>query len=86
MISTEAGGEGLNLEAANIIFHFDLPYSYGKYVQRNGRIARLTQQKPMMVYNLIARKSMDEKVARIIAAKQDLSESLLMGDVREMLE
>ena len=85
LIATEAFSEGLNLEEANIVVHFDLPYSYGKYVQRNGRIARLTQQKPMMVYNLIARKSMDEKVARIIANKQDLSEMLLGRDVREML-
>lgn len=84
MLCSEAGGEGLNLEAANIIFHYDLPYSYGKYVQRNGRIARLTQTKPMMVYNLIARDSMDEKVAKIIAKKQDLAEILLGSDLTQI--
>lgn len=86
LLCSEAGGEGLNLEMANVIFHYDLPYSYGKYVQRNGRIARLTQKKPMMVYNLCARKSMDEKIARIIARKQDLAEELLGGgDIRQLL-
>jgi len=85
LLCSEAGGEGLNLEMANVIFHYDLPYSYGKYVQRNGRIARLTQTKPMMVYNLVARQSMDEHIAKIIARKQDLSEQLLMSDLRRLL-
>ena len=93
LISTDAGGEGLNLDAGSIIFHYDLPWSFGKYVQRNGRVKRLTQKKPMMVYNLVARKSMDGYMAKVLNAKSKLSSSLLdegdtpidMGDIKQML-
>lgn len=92
LICTDAGGEGLNIDRANIIFHFSLPYSYGKYVQRNGRIKRLTQKKPMIVYNLIANKSMDVWLSKMINAKARLSDQLLggapvtMADIKDMLE
>lgn len=92
LISTDAGGEGLNLDAGSIIFHYDLPWSYGKYVQRNGRIKRLTQKKPMMVYNLVARKSMDVYMSKVLHAKAKLSNELLgdapvtMDDIKEMLQ
>ena len=80
LISTDAGGEGLNIDRANIIFHFSLPYSYGKYIQRNGRIKRLTQKKPMVVYNLIANKSLDVWLSKMIKGKSDLSNTIL-GDI-----
>lgn len=92
LISTDAGGEGLNLDAGSIIFHYDLPWSYGKYVQRNGRVKRLTQSKPMMVYNLVARKSMDVYMSKVLHAKAKLSNELLgdapvsMEDIRSMLQ
>lgn len=94
LISTDAGGEGLNLDAGSIIFHYDLPWSFGKYVQRNGRVKRLTQKKPMMVYNLVARKSMDGYMAKVLNAKSKLSSALLddgdtpisMEQIQEMLK
>ena len=93
LISTDAGGEGLNLDTGSIVFHYDLPWSYGKYVQRNGRVKRLTQRKPMMVYNLVARKSMDGYMAKVLNAKSKLSSALLdesdtpisMEHIQEML-
>ena len=91
LICTDAGGEGLNIDRANIIFHFSLPYSYGKYVQRNGRIKRLTQKKPMIVYNLIANKSLDVWLSKMINTKSKLSDQLLgdgpinMQEIKDML-
>ncbi|MEK7092027.1 MAG: C-terminal helicase domain-containing protein, partial [Patescibacteria group bacterium] len=82
LISTDAGGEGLNLDSANFIFHYSLPWSYGKFVQRNGRIKRLTQKKPMMVYTLTARKSMDVYMAKTIRQKAKLSDNIF--DVSSM--
>jgi len=92
LISTDAGGEGLNLDRGNIIFHYDLPWSHGKYTQRNGRIKRLKQTKPTMVYHLIARKSMDIYMSKVLHAKSRLSDTLLgdtpisMEQVEEMLQ
>ena len=91
LLSTDAGGEGLNIDRANIIFHFSLPYSYGKYIQRNGRIKRLTQKKPMVVYNLIAAKTVDAWLSKMINTKAKLSDTVLgdtpvtMQDIQSML-
>lgn len=90
LISTDAGGEGLNLDRANIIFHYDLPWSYGKYVQRNGRIKRLTQKKPTIVYNLTAKKTIDTYIKKVLTSKEKLAGSLLgdpitMKDIKQIL-
>ncbi len=91
LISTDAGGEGLNLDAGSIIFHFSLPWSHGKYVQRNGRIKRLTQKKPTIIYNLIANKTIDAYTAKLLKNKKSVSDKVL-GDkpitqetIKEML-
>lgn len=89
LVSTDAGGEGLTLNRGDIIIHYDLPYSYKKYEQRNGRIKSLTKNRPMMIYNLTARKSMDVWLAKLIKGKSELSSALLgdkLGDIREMLK
>jgi SNF2 family DNA or RNA helicase len=80
LIMTEAGSEGLNLGVANIIIHFDIPWSLSKLTQREGRISRMTQTKKMFVYRLIARKTVDEYVLKKIYTKQGFSESILSTD------
>ena len=44
-ISTDAGGEGLNLQFANIIINYDLPWNPMKIEQRCGRVDRIGQQR-----------------------------------------
>ena len=92
LVSTDAGGEGLTLNSGDIIFHYDLPYSYGKYEQRNGRIKALDKKRPMMIYNLVAHKSMDGWLSKMIQHKSKLSSTLLgdtpisMEQIQEMLK
>lgn len=85
LISTDAGGEGVSYAAANFTFNYDLPYSYSKYEQRNGRMVLKDKTAPMAVFDLVARNSIDEKVARIIAKKKNLFDALLGTDVKEFL-
>ncbi len=90
-ISTEAGNAGINLQAANIIYNYDLPFSLGKLEQRNGRIRWHTQDKPVFFYNLMARlkggrKTIDQWVKEKIIKKQEISDQVLMSDVKEILE
>ena len=86
MICTDAGNEGVSYAAANFVFNYDLPYSYGKFEQRIGRPVLMGKTDPIAIFNLVARHSMDEHIAKIIARKQDLAEVLLGMDVREMLK
>jgi SNF2 family DNA or RNA helicase len=53
LISTDAGGEGLNLQFSNCIINYDLPWNPMKIEQRIGRVDRIGQQRDVIVYNFI---------------------------------
>ncbi len=60
MISTEAGGEGINLhENCHILVNYDLPWNPSRLVQRAGRLYRYGQQERVIVFNLMARDGFD---------------------------
>ena len=81
------GGEGLTLNRADIVIHYDLPYSYGKYFQRNGRARAVDKTKPVMIYNLIARKSLDNYLSQMIKKKAQMSEQILdMKQIKSILQ
>lgn len=89
-ISTEAGGAGINLQRANVLYNFDLPFSLGKLEQRIGRIYRHGQTKPVFIYNLMAhlnggRKGVDDWVAAKLFKKQELSDRLLIQQIKQEL-
>ena len=60
LISTEAGGEGINLhENCHILVNYDLPWNPSRLVQRAGRLYRYGQQERVIVFNLMARDGFD---------------------------
>lgn len=62
MISTEAGGEGINLhESCHVMVNYDLPWNPARLVQRIGRLYRYGQSKTVVVFNLHARDTFDNK-------------------------
>ena len=79
MIMTEAGGFGLNLQRANYIIHYDLPWSISKMEQREGRAHRIGQTSNLTVFRLIAQNTVDEYVLKILHRKHKLAEEIL-GD------
>ncbi len=82
MVSTDAGAYGLNLQSASYIFMYDTPWSIAKLMQREDRAHRIGQQKPVTVYNLIAKNSIDEYVAKVLHKKQRISVDILKDDER----
>lgn len=63
LISTEAGGEGINLqERCHIMINYDLPWNPMRLVQRIGRLYRYGQQKRVVVFNLHQKDSADEEI------------------------
>ena len=54
LVSTEAGGEGINLQFCYIVVNYDLPWNPMRYEQRVGRVYRYGQQKVVQIYNLRA--------------------------------
>lgn len=60
MISTEAGGEGINLQdGCHVMVNYDLPWNPARLVQRIGRLYRYGQREKVIVFNLHARDNFD---------------------------
>ncbi|SEJ72505.1 Helicase conserved C-terminal domain-containing protein [Deinococcus reticulitermitis] len=63
LVSTEAGGEGFNLQRrCHILVNYDLPWNPMRLVQRVGRLYRYGQQKPVVVFNLNVQGSLDDEI------------------------
>lgn len=69
LISTSAGGEGINLQIGHILFNYDLPWNPMAVEQRIGRIHRYGQQDTVQVYNLVAEDTVEERIYRLLEEK-----------------
>ncbi|MCL1874564.1 MAG: DEAD/DEAH box helicase, partial [Clostridiales bacterium] len=77
-LSTEAGGAGLNLQVADTLINFELPWNPAKKNQRIGRIDRLGQKSAnLTIYNLITRNSIEQQIAAGLLVKQNLFDGVL---------
>lgn len=77
-LSTEAGGSGLNLQVADTVINFELPWNPAKKNQRIGRIDRIGQQSNhLTVINLITRNSIEERINTGLALKQAMFDGVL---------
>jgi SNF2 family DNA or RNA helicase len=91
LIMSSAGMYGLNLQSANIVINYDLPFSISRLEQRVGRAHRIGQKKNVMVYNLLGKGTADMAIRKIIHAKSKLSDTILsdtpitMQDLQSML-
>ncbi len=63
MVSTEAGGEGINLQFCWIMVNYDIPWNPNRLEQRMGRVHRYGQQHDVHIYNLVA---VDTREGRIL--------------------
>lgn len=68
-ISTDAGGEGLNLQFSNIIINYDLPWNPMKIEQRCGRADRIGQQRDVHIYNFIVADTVENRVREVLEDK-----------------
>ncbi|MCS6971651.1 MAG: SNF2-related protein, partial [Leptospiraceae bacterium] len=76
-ISTEAGGEGRNLQVAACLINYDLPWSPLKLEQRIGRIHRFGQTRDVHIVNFACRDTVAERVLEILEQKIRIFENAL---------
>ncbi len=82
--STDAGGLGLNLQAADTVINLDIPWNPAVIAQRVGRVHRLGQYNPVTVINLVTKDSIEERVLATIRLKQKLFSGLFDGNATEV--
>ncbi len=71
-LSTDAGGVGLNLQAASAVINFEPPWNPARLEQRIGRVHRLGQANPVHVVHLLTRESIEERVWETLQLKKSL--------------
>ncbi|MGE8303654.1 MAG: SNF2-related protein [Pseudomonas kermanshahensis] len=79
LISLKAGGTGLNLTAADTVIHFDPWWNPASENQATDRAYRIGQDKPVFVFKLITRGTVEEKIQLLQQEKAALAASLLDG-------
>lgn len=79
-VSTDAGSTGLNLQVANYMVHFDLPWDPTLIEQRNGRIDRTGSKfSNATIYYYVMSDSFDEQLLNIIQKKSELASQIIEG-------
>ncbi|MEW6380694.1 MAG: DEAD/DEAH box helicase [bacterium] len=79
LISLRAGGFGLNLTAADFVIHMDPWWNPAVEDQASDRAHRIGQQRPVTVYRLVTRHTIEEKIVNLHEEKRDLASNLLDG-------
>ena len=79
LISLKAGGVGLNLTAADYVIHMDPWWNPAVEDQASDRAHRMGQQRPVTIYRMIAKNTIEEKIVALHGQKRDLADSLLEG-------
>ena len=87
-LSTEAGGTGLNLQYADTVINFELPWNPAKKNQRIGRINRIGQESSsLLAINLVSVNSIESRIADGIILKEALFDAVLSeGDVTDEVD
>jgi len=83
-LSTDAGGTGLNLQAADTVVNLELPWNPAVLEQRIARVHRMGQSRPVRAVNFVTRGTIEENVLRTLEQKQALFDGLFEGDEDEI--
>ncbi|MHA4807362.1 DEAD/DEAH box helicase [Flavitalea flava] len=76
-LSTDAGGVGLNLQAASNMINMDIPWNPAVLEQRIGRIHRMGQKKAISVTNLIAQGTIEQRLLSVLQFKTAIAAGIL---------
>ncbi|OHB85952.1 MAG: hypothetical protein A2V98_03845 [Planctomycetes bacterium RBG_16_64_12] len=84
MLCSESGGEGRNLQFANTLVNFDLPWNPMRIEQRVGRIHRIGQTRDVFIFNLCTAGSLEARILALLDEKIRMFE-LVVGEIGSIL-
>ena len=99
LLGTDAAGEGINLQCANFVLNYDIPWNPNRIEQRFGRVHRIGQKKICYLFNFVAENTreglvFDRLLSKISSIKKDLGNDKIFdilgeivseGDMRDLL-
>jgi SNF2 family DNA or RNA helicase len=85
VVSLRAGGRGLNLPAANHVFHFDRWWNPAVEQQATDRVHRLGQRKHVYVTSLVCTATVEERIDQLLDAKRELADQVIAGRADDWL-
>lgn len=87
LISTDAGGEGLNLQFAYVVINYDLPWNPMKIEQRIGRIDRIGQTHDVWAFNFVLQDTVESRVHQVLLEKlQRILEEMGIDKLGDVLD
>ncbi|HET6385824.1 MAG TPA: helicase-related protein [Armatimonadota bacterium] len=85
LVATDAAGEGVNLQNANLMVNYDLPWNPNRLEQRFGRIHRIGQHEVCHLWNLVASETREGDVYHRLLKKLEVESAALNGRVFDIL-
>lgn len=85
LLATDAAGEGVNLQNANLMVNYDLPWNPNRLEQRFGRIHRIGQMEVCHLWNLVAKETREGEVYHRLLKKLEIESDALKGRVFDIL-
>lgn len=85
LVATDAAGEGVNLQNANLMVNYDLPWNPNRLEQRFGRIHRIGQLEVCHLWNLVAKETREGDVYHRLLEKLEIESKALKGRVFDIL-
>lgn len=76
-------GTGITLNAASYMIFIDTPYTAGVYEQAQDRIHRIGTKRPVFIYNLITKNTIDERVLEIVEDKKAISDYVIDNEITQ---
>ena len=86
VLSLKAGGTGLNLTAANHVFHFDRWWNPAVEDQATDRAYRIGQKRTVQVHKFVCAGTLEERIASVIASKRELAQMVVGTGERWLTE
>ena len=86
LVSTDAGGEGIDLQSAHVMLDWDIPWSLVRLEQRMGRLHRIGQKNDVFIYHLIAPATREGRVQEVMLHNLETAGKSLGGRIFDLLD
>ena len=86
LVSTDAGGEGIDLQSAHVMIDWDIPWSLVRLEQRMGRLHRIGQHSAVYIYHLVAPETREGRVQEVMLSNLEAAGEALGGRIFDLLD